>query len=124
MRDVMIVAGTVGLAAAHFLWHTPAVAYRLWEASAGIQTEGQVTAFGVTDRAWTVPAHLPAGVLFCVGLAPVGLLLTLAGSLAAGYGAASLAAELVGCGRPRLGTRAWRLWLTVAGWVWVPSLRV
>jgi len=120
MRELLITLGTVVLAAIHLLWYTRVVAYRLWEASGGIQHHGEWTTLGASDWAWTVPTHLPAGVLFYSGFGPGGVLLLVAGSLMAGFGAAVFADGLMG-GRPsRLSSRAWRLWLALAGWAWVP----
>ncbi|MCE9560852.1 MAG: hypothetical protein K8U57_02245 [Planctomycetes bacterium] len=94
------------------------VALRLWELTGGIQHDGQLTAYGTSDWAWTVPIHLPAGILFFVGLDVVGLLFVFAGSLVAGFAAVEL---LLACRvRPVLGYFRWRLWLFLAGWTWVP----
>jgi hypothetical protein len=120
MREMLVTVGTLVLAAVHLLWYTRVVAYWLWEVSGGIREQGAWTAYGASDWAWTVPAQLPAGLLFRLDAGPAGVILLLAGSLAAGYGAAALAAGLVGGRRPRLGARTWRPWLALAGWAWVP----
>ena len=86
MRELFVIAALAG-AALHFFWYTHTVALRLWELTGGVQREGRLTLYGATDWAWTVPAHLPAGLLFSAGLGGLGLLL-LAGSLVAGLAAA------------------------------------
>ncbi len=110
--------GTLTFAALHLLWYTRVVALRMWELSGGIHHEGQLTAYGTSDWAWTVPVHLPAGILFVVDLNALGFLLVVAGSLIAGFAAAELL--LAFRVRPALGCYRWRLWLFVAGWAWVP----
>lgn len=118
MRDLFLVLGTVAFAALHVAWYARVVALRLWELSGGVRTEGRLTGYGLTDWAWTVPANVPAGAFVAAGLGPLGLPLILAGSLAAGFAAASL---LVGLhDRPAFGRRGWRVWLFAAGWGWVP----
>ncbi len=120
-RTLALVVGTLTFAALHLLWYTRVVALRLWELTGGIHHEEQLTAYGTSDWAWTVPIHLPAGILFFVGLDVVGLLLVFVGSLVAGFAAAEL---LFAC-RVRhsaLGCSRWRLWLFLAGWAWVPVM--
>ncbi|MBN9120068.1 MAG: hypothetical protein J0I06_13040 [Planctomycetes bacterium] len=118
MRELALVVGTIVFAVVHFLWYSRVVAFRPWELSGGIQHEGRLTHYGTSDWAWTVPAHLPAGLSFSVGLGGPGILFLFAGSLAAGFAAAELLLALRG--RSVLGRRRWRLWLFLAGWVWVP----
>ncbi len=118
-HQALVVVGTVAFAVAHFLWYTRVVAYRLWEITGGIRHDGALTGYG-GEWAWTVPVHIPAGLLFWIEAGPFCLPLLLAGSVAAGFGAASLAASMTGGVKPRLGARAWRLWLFLAGWGWAP----
>ncbi len=118
MRELALFVGTPTFAALHLLWYTRVVALRLWELTGGIHQEGQLTAYSTSGWAWTVPIHLPAGVLFVVGLDVVGLLLVFVGSLIAGFAAAELLLAFRVC--PALGRYPWRLWLFLAGWAWVP----
>ena len=120
MREALVAVGTVAFAVSHLLWYTRVVAYRLWEVTGGIRHDGALTVYGASEWAWTVPVQLPAGLLFWVGAGPVGLALLFAGSITAGFPAASLVASLTSEAKPRLGTRAWRIWLFLAGWGWVP----
>ena len=118
MRELALVVGTVAFAAVHLLWYCRVVAYRLWELSGGIQHNGRWTTFGTSDWAWTTPVHLPAGLLFHTGCLGLGLPLLFVGSLVAGFAAAGLFLSVRD--RPALGAWRWRLWLFLAGWVWLP----
>jgi hypothetical protein len=119
-RSLIVIAGTFGLGAFHLLWYTRVVAWWLWELSGGIRQEGRLTQFGASDWSWTVPLHLPAGLLFYAGLDLLALLLVPGGSLVAGFAASSLAVAVVCRERPLLGRGWWRLWLFLAGWAWAP----
>jgi len=120
MREAAILIGSIVLAAVHLAWYTRAVALRLWELTGGIREEGQLTHFGASYWAWTVPVHLPAGLFFAADIGCLGLVLLLAGSLVAGFAAALLAAVLFS--RKRYGARSWcwRVGLFLAGWLWIP----
>ncbi|MCE9561529.1 MAG: hypothetical protein K8U57_05695 [Planctomycetes bacterium] len=77
-----------------------------------------MTAYGTSDWARSVPVHLPAGILFFVGLDVVGFLFVFVGSLVAGFAAAEL---LLACRvRPTLGCHRWQQWLFIADWAWIP----
>ena len=110
--------GTVAFAAVHLLWYARAVALWLWELTGGIHRDGRVTTYGTSEWAWTTPAHLPAGFFFRTDCGGLGLPLVFVGSLVAGFAAAELCLSVRG--RPALGTWRWRLWLFLAGWMWVP----
>jgi hypothetical protein len=111
--------GTMAFACLHFLWYSRVVAYWLWGLSGGIVEEGRLTHFGAADWAWTVPLHLPAGILFQMNAVGLGFLLILGGSLVAGFAAANLLVGFFG-ERQRLGFKQWRLWLFLGGWAWMP----
>ena len=113
MRELVLAAGTVVFSALHLAWYARVVALWLWKFSGGIRSDGRLTVYGTSDWAWTVPAHLPAGLAFHLGLGALGIPLLFAGSVVAGFAAAGLL--LAGRGR-----RGWRLWLFLAGWAWVP----
>ena len=120
MKSVVTGAGAALFAVLHLLWYVRVIAYWLWEFTGGIQQYGQLTAFGTSNWAWTLPVHVPAGLSFYAGLHGIGLLLLFAGSLAAGYGIMACLAGIVSRKRPRLGRKNWRLWLFLAGWCWIP----
>ena len=120
MKSLAMGAGTLIFAILHLLWYVRVVAYRLWEISGGIRQYGQLTAYGTSSWAWTVPVHVPAGLSFYGGLYGIGLPLLFAGSLAAGYGVMACLAGIVSSERPRFGWKNWRLWLLLAGWAWIP----
>ena len=46
--------------------------------------------------------------------------LLILGSIGAGWALAGLTRNVVLWRRPLLGTRWWRLWAVLAGWIWVP----
>jgi hypothetical protein len=103
------------LAVAHFAaasW----LSFVLFGLAGGIETEGRWTRYGGIEFAWTNLAWLPGGLLLPAGdpAAAAGALLMLAGSGAAGFSTASLLARSVSGARPRLGRRAWRLWVPLA----------
>jgi hypothetical protein len=120
MKHLAMILGVIGFTLIHFLWYTRVVAYWLWELSGGIRQEGRLTEFGASDWAWTVPLHLPAGLTFYVNGGPLGVLLLLIGSTAAGFAAATIIGGIASRRRPRLGRCGWRLGLFLAGWAWVP----
>ena len=113
MREQVLAAGTVAFSALHLVWSTRDVALWLWELTGGVRRYGRVEVYGTSDWAWTVSAHVPAGLAFHLGLGPPGIPLLFAGSVVAGFAAAGLL--LAGRGR-----RGWRLWLFLGGWAWVP----
>lgn len=116
---ILLISGTIAFSALHLLWYTRVVAWWLWELSGGITEDGQLTAFGATDWAWTVPLHLPAGLFFRAGSC-LALPFLLGGTLTAGFVPASIATAILERGRPVLGRRWWRFWLLLAGWGWAP----
>jgi hypothetical protein len=87
--------------------------------------------FGGVDYAWTTPLYLPGCLIFHVGqqlhglhsaaqpYGLIGFLLLLVGSIISGWTLASvvLAAWFRNLGL--LGRGRYRLWLAVAGWIWV-----
>ena len=116
------------------LWYTHDVAWKLWEAMGGIRKDCAWTHFGTSNFAPTVPIHLPAGVVFYIGIrlrgvdgfrdnhvpeGPIGILLLLAGSLAAGWLSAAFIASMLWRDRPLLGRRWWRLWAMLLCWGWI-----
>jgi hypothetical protein len=103
MKSLAMAAGTLLFASLHLMWYVRVVAYRLWELSGGIRQYGQLTAYGTSSWAWTVPLHVPAGLSFYGGL--FGLPLLFAGSLAAGYGVMACLEELLSGRRPRFGRK-------------------
>src|SRR4051794_2459883 len=118
MRELALLVGTVTFAVVHLLWYSRVVALWLWELTGGIQREGRLTHYGTSDWAWTVPAHLPAGLSSSAGLGGLGILFVFAGSLLAGFAATEWLLAIRN--RPVLGPWRWRLWLFLAGWVWMP----
>lgn len=112
MRELALTVGTVAFAAVHFLWYSRVVALWFWELTGGIRREGQLTHYGTSDWAWTVPVHLTAG------LGALGFPFVFVGSLVAGYAATELLLAIRS--RPVLGPGRWRLWAFLAGWMWVP----
>jgi hypothetical protein len=99
----------------------------------GVQKEPNGwTRFGGIDKAWTCPIYLPGCTVLEIEedihgrtsvaqpYAVIGLLLILAGSLAAGWALASLVMAVRQDRKPVLGRYWWRLWLLVVGWGWIP----
>ena len=115
------------------VWYTFDVAYSLWELWGGIQRSGRMTSFGGTDLAPTVPLHVPGGFVFYTAIKAKGLdafrqnphgggfgvLLLLAGSIAAAFFATSLITAAVWRDRPIRGRYCWRLWEFLLGWGWI-----
>jgi hypothetical protein len=117
MRQAGFLILTAALTVFHLTWYTRVVAWQLWELTGGICREGRWTTLGASDWAWTVPLHLPAGLLLASRLSLLSLLgglALLAGFLVAGYGAAALVVDLWS---RRL--RYWRMALFLAGWFWI-----
>jgi hypothetical protein len=120
MREAAILLGTIAFAALHLVWYTRAIAWHLWELTGGIRQDGRMTALGTSDWAWTVPVHLPAGLLFYAGAGGPGVVMLLAGSLAAGFAAACLVIDPWCRAQSLLHSWHWRLGLFLTGWFWIP----
>jgi len=119
MRPALLFIGTIALGFLHLVCYTRVVPWRLWELTGGIREEGQLTHIGTSAWAWTVPFHLPAGLLFAVNADFFGMVAVFTGSLAAGFAAARLIVDL--CNRERHGVYMWywRLGWFLAGWLWI-----
>jgi hypothetical protein len=120
MRQAAILTGTIVLTALHLIWYTRVVAWWLWELTGGIRHDGIWTAFGTSDWAWTVPVHVPAGLLCSADMGGLGIAALLGGSLAAGFAAACLVVPLWNRERYGVYSWCWRLGFFLASWLWVP----
>jgi hypothetical protein len=125
-RPIILALLTIVFFMGH-LWYTHDVAYWLWELSGGIRKDGLLTVYGASPWAWTVPIHVPGGVMLylgerlpCLMLNWLAMFLILGGSLAAGISLASTVIAVFRRDRPILGRFWWRLWMAVASWAWIP----
>jgi len=130
-RYASIILLTLLLAVVHFLYNWQLGGY-LFELRGGVQKmPNGWTSFGGIDRAWTSPIYLPGCTVLQIGdrlhgprSAPqaygwIGIELILAGSVIAGWVAASLIVTAFRREKPILGKYLWRLWLFLFAWGWV-----
>jgi hypothetical protein len=103
------------------------ISLRLFAMRHGIETAGNWTHYGGIDCAWTPTAYLPGCAIFRIGdifhgsqpFGLLGLLLTLIGSISAGFALATLVDAKVRAEKAVLGIYFWRLWFFLAAWSWV-----
>jgi hypothetical protein len=124
---------SIVLAFAHFLyaWSFSAMLFAM---RGGVQKmPSGWTALGGIDKAWTPPVYLPGCLIIELGYrlshrgesyppqpySRVGICLVFAGSLVAGFVAASTVLAAFRKERPILGIFLWRLWATILAWGWV-----
>jgi hypothetical protein len=132
-KRVILLSLTVGLAVAHVFYYY-FIGLRLFELRGGVRKmPNGWTEFGGTDRAWTIPIHLPGCVILKIEdkldaaglgylrypLAPIALLSGFAPSPVAGWALASLIIAAFRRERPVLGRYLWRLWLVLFSWGWI-----
>ena len=126
-RSMWAAAG-VALAVAHVVYASE-VGLDIFKARGGFTyVGGGWTAIGGVERSWTPVAWLPAGVVFFVadrlhidGLAGVGLILALCGSIAAAVSAVKAVRVLCFSTERSFGRYGWKLWLLVLLWfAWFP----
>jgi len=122
---------TTGLTIVHFLYNG-AVAGLLFAWCGGVQKQPNGwTQFGGVDYAWTTPLYLPGCLVVHVGqqlhglrsaaqpYGQIGGLLLLIGSILSGWALASVVLTAYLRNRKYLGWGWYRLWLAVAGWIWI-----